>query len=163
MPRLTFTRSLALLVVAGLFMYFILTMISGARELLTPGAWVRSGVGYKLADPARQNGEEFLQAARRRTIERLREALLTYAEKHEGRLPAHIFAPDFDSGLWKGLSPDGAWFGFVNGRRFEAPAMVIAYEPAAHGARRWVLLSDTSLVEMDSAELEERLKKEAAP
>ena len=52
MPRLTFKKSLAVLVVAGLFMYFILTMISGARELLTPGAWARNGTR------ARRGGED---------------------------------------------------------------------------------------------------------
>ncbi len=44
----------------GLLFLLILTMISGARELMTPGAWKKEGFTYKLkddADPAKRTGE----------------------------------------------------------------------------------------------------------
>ena len=48
MPRLSFRKALGVMIVFGLFCYVILTMISGARELMTPGAWKKEGLLYKL-------------------------------------------------------------------------------------------------------------------
>lgn len=90
MPRLTFVRSIALLVVVGLFLYFILTMISGARELMTPGAWAKQGITYKLQTPER-DPKPWLDTARKRWLETLGTALREYAVKHEGKLPAHAY------------------------------------------------------------------------
>jgi hypothetical protein len=162
MPRLTFKKSLAVLVVAGLFMYFILTMISGARELLTPGAWARNGYGYQLTSPEDKN-KAMLETARMGAMARLRDALRDYAAKHDGKLPPHLFAPDFDTSLWKGIDPSGTWLAYMPGRTFTPPASLIAYEPASYGAKRWVLLSDSSLLLMDSAELDQRVRKEFLP
>jgi hypothetical protein len=50
LPRLDFKRALGLVFVTGLMFYVVLTMISGARELLTPGAWEKQGVGYRLRE-----------------------------------------------------------------------------------------------------------------
>lgn len=41
MPRLTYGRSLALVLLWGALFMLVLTMIAGARELMTPGAWHR--------------------------------------------------------------------------------------------------------------------------
>lgn len=162
MPRLTFKKSLAVLVVAGLFMYFILTMISGARELLTPGAWDRNGYGYNLTTPEDKT-KSMLEAARMSAMARLRDALRDYAAKHDGKLPPHLFAPDFDTSLWKGIDPSGTWLAYMPGRTFTPPARLIAFEPASYGAKRWVLLSETSLLLMDSTELDQRVRKEFLP
>jgi hypothetical protein len=48
LPHLTYRRSLAITALWGLLFVLILTMISGARELMTPGAWERSGATYQL-------------------------------------------------------------------------------------------------------------------
>ena len=45
-----YPNALALMLVSGLLMYVVLTMISGARELMTPGAWQKQGIGYQLRD-----------------------------------------------------------------------------------------------------------------
>lgn len=50
LPRLSFTRSLALVVLWGLLFVVVLTMISGARELMTPGAWKKEGMTYTLEE-----------------------------------------------------------------------------------------------------------------
>jgi hypothetical protein len=39
LPRLGYGKALGLVVLWGLLFVLVLTMISGARELLTPGAW----------------------------------------------------------------------------------------------------------------------------
>lgn len=50
LPRLGYGRALALVALWGMLFVLILTMISGARELLTPGAWEPHGPIYKLKD-----------------------------------------------------------------------------------------------------------------
>lgn len=48
LPKLRFTRALVLVVLLGTVFLLVLTMISGARELLTPGAWKKNGWTYTL-------------------------------------------------------------------------------------------------------------------
>jgi hypothetical protein len=48
LPRLNFWRAMGLTVLWGLLFMVVLTMISGGRELMTPGAWDRQGATYKL-------------------------------------------------------------------------------------------------------------------
>lgn len=49
LPRLRYRGAVGLVTLWGLLFVIVLTMISGARELMTPGAWVRQGMTYKLA------------------------------------------------------------------------------------------------------------------
>ena len=48
LPRLTYFKSLALVLLWGLLFAVVLAMVSGARELMTPGAWEHHGVTYRL-------------------------------------------------------------------------------------------------------------------
>lgn len=48
LPRLDFVRAFAVVALWGLVFTLVLTMISGARELLTPGAWKQNGFTYEL-------------------------------------------------------------------------------------------------------------------
>jgi len=50
MPYLSYAKSLAFTLLLGLLFNIILLMIAGTRELMTPGAWEKSGVTYKLRD-----------------------------------------------------------------------------------------------------------------
>ncbi len=81
MPRLSYRGAVSALAVCGLFVYVVLTMISGARELLTPGAWARVGVMYEIREPER-DPKPWLDSARRESLERVRTALWKYAEEH---------------------------------------------------------------------------------
>jgi hypothetical protein len=51
LPRLSYAKALGLVVLWGLLFCVVLGMITGARGLLTPGAWKRDGATYRLADP----------------------------------------------------------------------------------------------------------------
>ena len=53
LPRMTYPKALAAVTLWGLIFLLVLTMISGARELMTPGAWEKQGATYKLKDEAR--------------------------------------------------------------------------------------------------------------
>ncbi len=48
LPRLTYGKACGVVALWGLLFVVVLLMISGARELLTPGAWERDGVTYRL-------------------------------------------------------------------------------------------------------------------
>lgn len=51
LPRISYLRSLGLMGLWGLLFLLVLTMISGARELMTPGAWKKNGLTYQLTEP----------------------------------------------------------------------------------------------------------------
>ena len=72
LPYLSFRRAVSLIALWGLLFLLVLTMISGARELLTPGAWKKDGLTYKLKDelePAQAEASRRLpERARRLTV-----------------------------------------------------------------------------------------------
>ena len=43
-------KALGVVFLWGLLFVLVLTMISGARELMTPGAWEKKGLTYRLTD-----------------------------------------------------------------------------------------------------------------
>lgn len=51
LPHLSYGKAVGLVVLWGLLFTIVLTMIAGARELMTPGAWERQGATYKLKPP----------------------------------------------------------------------------------------------------------------
>ncbi len=53
LPYLSYPRSVALVVLLGLCFNVVLLMIAGTRELMTPGAWEKSGITYQLKGEAR--------------------------------------------------------------------------------------------------------------
>lgn len=50
MPYLTYKMALALVFSLSLLFNLLLLMISGARELMTPDAWEKQGVIYKIKE-----------------------------------------------------------------------------------------------------------------
>jgi hypothetical protein len=62
LPKLTYKRALAMVVLWGFVFVLVLTMISGARELMTPGAWKQDGLIYRLTGegplPMRSRNED---------------------------------------------------------------------------------------------------------
>ncbi len=156
LPRLSFRGALGALIVCGLFIYVVLTMISGARELLTPGAWERSGVLYKIREPE-QNPKPWLDAARRGTLERLRAALWKYAGQHGGDFPADSSDEAIPSEAWLSIDPNGLPLVYLPGAKQDVGASVIAYEPGTFGASRFVLLSNGEVSQIAATELKARI------
>lgn len=50
LPKLTWSKAIAVVVLWGALFVLVLTMISGARELMTPGAWKKDGITYTLEE-----------------------------------------------------------------------------------------------------------------
>jgi hypothetical protein len=128
-PKLNYWRSLGLSFLFGLAMLLVLTMISGIREVLTPGAWRKQGSTYRLNDAAQE-------PARRRSIEHLRTALFEYARSHDGKFPPHDFVPEIAEKLWETPDENGTRYLYHGGWTTNDITALIATEPAIFGEKR---------------------------
>ena len=93
LPRLSFGKACGVVVLWGLLFVIVLTMISGARELMTPGAWEKDGRTYKLAatkPAATERADDSQRIERQAHIEQLKLHLIRYAQEHEGRFPESL-------------------------------------------------------------------------
>ncbi len=155
LPYLSFRRAVSLVALWGLLFLLVLTMISGARELLTPGAWKKDGLTYKLKDelePAQAEASRRLPE-RRAAIERLRTALWTYAGSHDGRFPADNSAPEIPDDAWSVPDASGMRYRYTRGLLVDQGNTPLAYEPGLFADARLVLLSSGKIVSMTEAEL----------
>jgi hypothetical protein len=89
LPRLSYGKAVSGVLLLGLLSVVVLTMIAGARELMTPGAWRKQGFTYKLATAEPERPEQQApETLRRQQLERLRTALWHFAATHQGRFPS---------------------------------------------------------------------------
>jgi hypothetical protein len=156
LPRLKFRQALCISVLFGLTMLLVLAMISGIREVLTPGAWRRQGSSYRLNDPAQE-------PARRRSLEHLRGALLDYARTHEGRFPAHDFVPDISEKLWESPDQPGSHYIYSGGLTTNDPGALLAVEPPDFGDQRFVLLTSGDIQLLSNQDIERKLREKIRP
>jgi hypothetical protein len=146
LPRINFGRSLCLTGLLSLLMLLVLSMISGARELLTPGAWRRQGSAYRLNDA----GSEPL---RRESMEFLRGALRTYAEQHDGNYPPHDFIPEITEKVWQAPDSVGTRYIYMGGLSRNAIGQLLACEPPNFGEQRLVLFADGAIKSLSTPEI----------
>jgi hypothetical protein len=153
-PRLSFRHALCLALLFGLVMLLILTMISGIREVLTPGAWRKQGTSYRLNDPSQE-------PARRRSLEYLRGALFEYARTHDGRFPAHDFVPELSEKLWESPDQLGSHYVYSGGLATNDVGAVLAVEPPNFGDQRFVLLTSGDIKMLSDAEIRNQFPRKA--
>ncbi len=152
-PRLSYRRALGFTVLWGLLFHLVLTMISGARELMTPGAWVRDGATYQLAEGAVMPSEE----ARRADLS----ALYVILAQDPLEMPTSDYDPRVPAHLWQSLHPTGARYVYLPGRGvdiMDGNSRVLAYEPDVFGERQLVLLTDGSIESLKGLHLERELR-----
>jgi hypothetical protein len=160
LPRLTFIKALGGVFRWGVLFVLVLTMISGARELMTPGAWKKQGFTYKLADDQPMPAESRRAARRQAGVERLRTALWQYAATHDGRFPARA---DLPRPAWDVPDSFGMEFGYVNGLTAQREPTLLAYEPELEIGERYVLFTNGDISTADSAKIKAWLNKGARP
>jgi hypothetical protein len=165
LPRLTFRKALGLLTVWGLLFVVVLTMISGARELLTPGAWEKVGLTYKLAEPNADEpaSDSLSDPARRDKLARLRDALWTYARTHDGSLPPGPTDPEVAAEFWQTTDLSAVPYAYVPGRKPHVGVELVAFEPAAFGDGQFALFTSGEVRKVTGAEIEKLLPREAKP
>ena len=154
MPRLTYRRALALLLLSGLFLYVILTMISGARELLTPGAWEKQGVGYRLRE---DSGKDESKDERKQRLTKLRDLIWAHAERNKGKAPLGPFTGEVPLEAWR--IADGNFYAYLKPETVGAGHEILVYEPASAGARRFILFTDGSIEDWAEGKLNSELKR----
>lgn len=154
LPRLSYPKALGLVGLWGLLFLLVLTMISGARELMTPGAWKKDGITYTLddekkpAEPPPGPTEE----DRKRKMQSLFAGLAAYAAAHDGRYPP-ADAPAIAAHLWRVPGPSGMRYVYLPNRTTHDPGRVLACEPELFGEWRLVLFTNGDIRRTTSAEL----------
>jgi len=149
LPKIGFRQAMCLALIFGTGTLLILTMISGIREVLTPGAWRKQGSAYRLNDPAQE-------PARRRSLEQLRTALFDYAKTHDGKFPPHDFVPEISDKLWESPDQQGTRYIYTSGFTINDKEALLAVEPVVFGEERFVLKSDGQIQKMMSKEIDSR-------
>lgn len=150
LPWLSYPKALALVGLWGFLFVLVLTMISGARELMTPGAWEKAGHTYRLAG----NGKDTLDAERLRRIGEIRHALLEYAEQHLGALPPDEHVPEIPAALWETADVSRMRFVYIGERAPAGPGAIILHEPAIFPPPFLALTRDGRIERLTAQELE---------
>lgn len=164
LPMLSFRRACAIVALWGLLFVIVLTMISGARELMTPGAWVKNGATYKLASEATDGDIEATASAaevhkqkqlegRREKLNELGRALRQYATKHEGRYPDSIETSGLGENLWRLPGGIQMQYKYVPGGTTTAKLFLVAYEPNVFDGQSFGLFADGRIVAMSFDDL----------
>ncbi|HLJ09869.1 MAG TPA: hypothetical protein VKU82_01700 [Planctomycetaceae bacterium] len=151
-PKLRYGRALSLVLLWGLCFIIVLTMISGARELMTPGAWKKQGWTYTLAETKPADGPELRRAA----LERLRFALWQHAATHDRKFPSET-EPAVDPELWQIPGWAGLRFLYVPNQMADEAGRLLVFEPELSGDERLVLLTNGLLGSLRTSEIERRL------
>jgi hypothetical protein len=163
LPRFGYGKALGVVTLWGLLFVLILTMISGARELMTPGAWKKVGYTYKLAEEKAKVTEDPHEAERRQAMERLRIALWTYARGHDGRFPLADDRGAIPEEAWRVPDPSGMRYLYVAGQTADVGHSPLAYEPGLFGDGRLVLMTDGRIALMSTEEISRSPAGERTP
>lgn len=161
-PLLGYRRALSFVLLWGLLSVVVLTMISGARELMTPGAWQKRGWTYQLADASAASADSDNRAKRRAALEQLRWGLWQHAAAHDGAFPRQDDAA-IDPALWDVPGWPGLQFLYVADQSVSSAGRLLAFEPEVDGDARWVLLTNGLIGEMRTAEIQSALAEAASP
>ena len=146
LPRLSFFKALCLTGLIGLFMLLILVMISGAREILTPGAWTRQSSHYRPNDIGSSD-------LRQQSIEALRASLMQYAQSHNDRFPPHDFVPEIPGKLWEAPDSTGTRYIYIGGMSLGQTNAMLACEPQNFGDERLVLFTDGKIETLKTSDI----------
>lgn len=156
LPRLSFTKALSLTALLSLLMLLLLTMISGARELLTPGAWHRQGSHYRPNDVGNME-------LRQQGIENLRVALMQYAYGHDGDFPPHDYVKEIPPQKWEAPDAAGTRYLYIAGLTLNQSNALLVCEPQNFGDERLTLFAGGRIQKLKTAEIHRLLGVEQLP
>jgi hypothetical protein len=156
LPRLSYPKALGLVGLWGLLFLLVLTMISGARELMTPGAWKKDGLTYTLEEKKQSVTESGLieptEAVRREKLHRLFAALVAFAFQHEGHYP-QASDPVIPADLWETPHASGMRYIYQTSHTTKDRDRILACEPELFDDGRLVLLTSGEVKRMSSADI----------
>jgi hypothetical protein len=164
LPRLTYGKALSIVVLWGLLFMLVLTMISGARELMTPGAWRKEGLTYRLNQdpppPPAPGPSPEQERERRHKLEALRDAQWGYARSHDGSFPPRDSVRQILADLWWVSGSSGPRYLYVPGLAAHRGSVPLVYEPARGDDSRLVLLTDGTIRPMSLEQILQALPAE---
>ncbi len=154
LPTLTIRKAFAVVVLWGLVFLLALTMISGARELLTPGAWEKSGLTYKVrpqGDSANVGGplpiHENDREARRARLSTVYELLEAYAREHDEKFPSQLADAVAEDSLRHPPQWRNAEYEYLAGNRLDSGGTRLLAEPNVYQGTRFAVLVGGVIVE----------------
>lgn len=162
LPRLTFFKACGVVLLWGLLFVVVLTMISGARELMTPGAWKKNSATYKLRESdtvvsASEIDDATAIGWRRERLARLGESLRQYAHEHDGTFPANREVSGVDERQWLLPEANGLRYVYIPGRTLDSWTTPVAYEPEFDDGDVLVLLVSGQVQAVSRERLREML------
>lgn len=165
LPALSFRSALSAMILWGLLSLLILTMISGARELLTPGAWERQGMTYRLrrgsVEPASSPPPSVVtDADRRLAMEQLKGLLWAFAADHGGEFPASMESAGFPDAFWKQPGDRRTTYLYRAGQRTSQDAKPLVIEQQIYGEKQFVLMTDGAVQMLSPPEVAALLPSE---
>lgn len=162
LPRLTFKAAAGAVVLWGLVFMLVLTMISGARELMTPGAWERDGLTWRLTHPPGEPPEpkEDTFAAddwnstrqlewRRDSLNRMWALLWQHALQHNEEFPTMAEFDRLPDETRQVAGRAGIYYRYVPGRTADGRSEILLYEPEVSGSSRLALRVDGTIAMVD--------------
>jgi hypothetical protein len=156
LPRLSFVKACGVVGLWGLLFVVVLTMISGARELMTPGAWVLDGATYKLRDaPQSEENKAFDESERRQRLERLSAELTAFADTHDGRFPTRSEFEELPGDIRHAIGLPGVQFAYVPDLNRLGDVRLLAFEPVAYGSELLILLTDGAIRRASNGEIDD--------
>jgi len=160
LPRLTYAKACGIVVLWGLLFVIVLTMISGARELLTPGAWEKVGLTYRLKKQNLSQIDERelkLREVERKHLEQLADLLALYAVNHGGNYPESQTVAEIPPARWL-IRPHGEIrFSYTPGLQTSDTEVPLAYSPMSDGKPIPVLLAGGEITQLDLDEIIRRV------
>ena len=144
LPKLSYRGALCFTILWGLALTVVLSLVSGARELMTPAAWEPNGITYRLAQSNSPVPEQMIDTRRERFLQ-LKASLWGFAAGHEGHFPSQI--SDIPEYLQVADSRSGLTYVLTANLSQTSPRAMLLQEPDIY-PRRWALLTDGSLVEV---------------
>jgi hypothetical protein len=132
-------------------------MISGARELMTPGAWQPNGATYKLRDKVSATTDHSSEqeiAARRLRLKRLAASLMTFADEHGGRFPTQAEFEELPNDIRRFAGASGLHFAYVPHLDRQGEPRMLAFEPVSYGSLPLALFTDGAIRQADGSELD---------
>jgi hypothetical protein len=164
LPALSYKGALGGTLLWGLLFLFVLSMISGARELMTPGAWEKSGFTYQLREdtnPGESDVESSARAVsrasraeRRDKLEDLRAALLLHAATQGGTYPATMDEAPFAASFWLQPGFAAVRYGYRSGLSADGTAQPLVLEQQVYDDEtQFVLFTDGSIKPLANGEI----------
>lgn len=157
LPHLTFGKSLVLVCIWGLLFVIVLTMISGARELMTPSAWKQDGLTYTLATDRSEEAEELERLRREAAMLRLKNSLWDFADR-DGSFPLSVTAAG-NADIWKVPGGNGVEYLYFPNLTTDDARYLLACEPDLFQGPRFVLLSDGQVQTMTNDQVRELIQR----